>query len=115
MARALQTGQDHCGQEILVERPDGSRLNVLAYATPFHDDAGQLLGAVNILVDITSQKRAEEALREADRRKDEFLATLAHELRNPLAPIRNALHILQLSAGGPAAEHARALVDRQVK
>ena len=48
-------------------------------------------------LDISELKRAEEALREADRRKDEFLATLAHELRNPLAPIRNGLQVLRLS------------------
>jgi len=60
--------------------------------------------------------RANEALREADRRKDEFLATLAHELRNPLAPIRNALEIMRLSGGAPAAvEQARQILDRQVR
>ena len=51
------------------------------------------MNGVNI--DITDRKQTEEALREADRRKDEFLATLAHELRNPLAPIRNAVQILR--------------------
>jgi signal transduction histidine kinase len=56
-----------------------------------------------------------EALRRADRRKDEFLATLAHELRNPLAPIRNALEIMRLAAGNAeAVERARAMMDRQV-
>ncbi len=50
--------------------------------------------------DITDRKRAERELREADRRKDEFLAMLAHELRNPLAPIRNALHLIRLSERG---------------
>ena len=64
--------------------------------------------------DITERKRAEEALQEADRRKDEFLATLAHELRNPLAPIRNALQILRLSADRQAQEQARAMMERQV-
>jgi PAS domain S-box-containing protein len=59
--------------------------------------------------------RAEEALREADRRKDEFLATLAHELRNPLAPIRNALHLLRLTGGsGPAADRIHEMMERQV-
>ena len=63
--------------------------------------------------DITARKRAEEGLREADRRKDEFLATLAHELRNPLAPIRNSLAILQLAGGlGPAAERIREIMDQ---
>jgi len=59
---------------------------------------------------------ANEALQESDRRKDDFLATLAHELRNPLAPIRNALEILRLAVGNPAAvEQSRQLMDRQVR
>jgi signal transduction histidine kinase len=59
--------------------------------------------------------RANAALREADRRKDEFLATLAHELRNPLAPIRNALEIMRISGDKPEAiATARALMERQV-
>ena len=65
--------------------------------------------------DITDRKQAEAALREADRRKDEFLATLAHELRNPLAPIRNSLHILRMSSGNDAtAERVCEMMDRQV-
>jgi len=71
--------------------------------------------------DITELKRAEralrqseESLREADRRKDEFLATLAHELRNPLAPIRHGLHLLRLvDHNSEAAEQARAIMERQ--
>jgi signal transduction histidine kinase len=59
--------------------------------------------------------QANEALKEADRRKDEFLATLAHELRNPLAPIRNALEIMRVSNGNSeAVERARNIVERQV-
>ncbi len=64
--------------------------------------------------DITLQRRAEEALKEADRRKDEFLATLAHELRNPLAPIRNAVELLRLvGPGDEALEMARNVIERQ--
>ena len=60
--------------------------------------------------------KANQALREADRRKDEFLATLAHELRNPLAPLRNALEIMRLSGHKPdAIETCRGMIDRQVK
>lgn len=59
---------------------------------------------------------ANAALLEGDRRKDEFLATLAHELRNPLAPIRNALEILRLGGTNPAAtDQARQIMDRQIR
>ena len=62
-----------------------------------------------------SASRREAALREADRRKDEFLATLAHELRNPLAPIRNSLHILRMTAcNDPTAERVCEMMERQV-
>jgi signal transduction histidine kinase len=65
--------------------------------------------------DITDRKRAEQALREADRRKTEFLATLAHELRNPLAPIRNSLEILGRAAADPdVLRRARETIERQV-
>ena len=77
------------------------------------DGAAALVGGMAI--DITDRLRAEEALREADRRKDEFLATLAHELRNPLAPIRNALSLMEHAAGaGPEHEAERAMAERQV-
>jgi two-component system CheB/CheR fusion protein len=73
----------------------------------------ELLG---VSQDITDQKRAEEGLREADRRKDEFLATLAHELRNPLAPIRTGLKIMQMAGDNQAAvEQARAMMERQLR
>ncbi|MGH6636627.1 MAG: sensor histidine kinase [Gammaproteobacteria bacterium] len=66
-------------------------------------------------IDITDLKRAEEALKEADRRKNEFLAMLAHELRNPLAPIRNAVQIMRLTGGdGTAVQSASEMVERQI-
>jgi signal transduction histidine kinase/integral membrane sensor domain MASE1/ActR/RegA family two-component response regulator len=63
------------------------------------------------------RKRADRALREADARKDEFIATLAHELRNPLAPIRNSLELIRLStpAREPAVDRALAVMDRQLR
>ncbi|HUQ27280.1 MAG TPA: ATP-binding protein [Usitatibacter sp.] len=70
---------------------------------------------VAVIEDITEQKHAEEDLREADRRKDEFLATLAHELRNPLAPIRNSLHIFRMKGiRDPAVERVTKMMERQV-
>jgi PAS domain S-box-containing protein len=72
-------------------------------------------GAVGILADVTAARRAEEALRAADQMKDEFLATLAHELRNPLAPIRNGLEILKLTRGdAEAAGRSLAMMERQL-
>ena len=65
--------------------------------------------------DITERKRAEEALKEADRRKDEFLATLAHELRNPLAPIRNGLQVLRLAQhNARPSNRPAAMMERQL-
>ncbi|MGH9894483.1 MAG: sensor histidine kinase [bacterium] len=66
-------------------------------------------------IDITDLKRAEEALKEADRRKNEFLAMLDHELRNPLAPIRNTVQIMRLTGGdGTAVQSASEMVERQI-
>ncbi|MGZ5061132.1 MAG: hybrid sensor histidine kinase/response regulator [Usitatibacter sp.] len=71
--------------------------------------------AVAVIEDINEQKHAAEDLREADRRKDEFLATLAHELRNPLAPIRNSLHIFRLAGvQDPAVARVTEMMERQV-
>jgi len=115
MALALQTNGEYNGQEIIVQRPDGQRLTVLAYANPIRDQSGRLLGAVNVLVDISDRKKAEQSLRQADRAKDEFLATLAHELRNPLAPIRNAVEILRLGSQPADESHATIeVIERQV-
>jgi len=84
-------------------------------ASPILDADGRLVGAVLVFRDITERKRGEDALRDADRRKDEFLAVLAHELRNPLAPLRNALQIVRLSAHKPeAVEQVFGMMERQV-
>jgi signal transduction histidine kinase len=77
------------------------------------DEIGQLVDSFNSM--LAESGRRAEALRQADERKDEFLATLAHELRNPLAPIRNALEILRLAGDDPAkARAAREMMERQV-
>jgi len=115
MALALQHNKGFNEREVVVERPDGSRCTVLAHANPIYDEGNQLIGAVNILVDITDRKRIEEAEREASRRKSEFLAILAHELRNPLAPIRNGLQIMRLAENDKAAAaKARGMMERQL-
>jgi PAS domain S-box-containing protein len=82
-------------------RKDGTEIPIDDSAAPISDDQGALIGCVLIFRDITARKRAEQALQNADRRKDEFLATLAHELRNPLAPILTAIELMQNSRSDP--------------
>ncbi|BDG05211.1 PAS domain-containing sensor histidine kinase [Anaeromyxobacter oryzae] len=105
-------------------RPDGSKVPVLVALSAQED------GLAAFIVDLTAEKAAERAreeseeryraiaekLAESDRRKDEFLAVLSHELRNPLAPIRNAVHLLRSEPAGDGARHERilAIVERQV-
>ncbi len=102
--------------ELIHTRKDGSILVVASHWAMHRDADGKPVAVLEINNDITELKRLQEALRESDRRKDEFLATLAHELRNPLAPIRNALHLMRLTKNNPATvESSRDLMERQVK
>ncbi|HEY4105544.1 MAG TPA: PAS domain S-box protein, partial [Polyangiaceae bacterium] len=115
MAVALKKGEIVRGEEAIAERPDGTRVWFLPYPTPLRDAEGRVVGGINMLVDVTERKRAEQALMDADKRKDEFLATLAHELRNPLAPIRNSLHILRaVNSSTPSATRVHDMMERQV-
>ncbi len=92
-------------------------------AAPILEDKGTMLGVILVFRDITERKRMEnetkrqaEALQEADRRKDEFLALLAHELRNPLAPIQNAVQIMHFCRiEDTQLLWARDMVERQVR
>jgi PAS domain S-box-containing protein len=93
----------------------GRRIDISLTVSPVRDRAGRIIGASKIARDITDRKRAEEALREADRRKDQFIALLAHELRNPLAPLRNGLQVLRLAGGDAnAVAQARDMMERQL-
>ena len=101
--------------EFTVVAGAGHATHICAFLEP-HTDADLSRTVAVVLIDITPLKRLEAELRDADRHKDEFLATLAHELRNPLAPVRNAVSILQLSAvDNPRAMRASAIIERQVK
>jgi PAS domain S-box-containing protein len=96
-------------------RQDGTRMTVASRWRLRGAESGRAASVLEIDDDITEQKRAEEALKEADRRKDEFLATLAHELRNPLAPIRNALELMKRGNGDAALmENVRGVMERQL-
>jgi PAS domain S-box-containing protein len=95
---------------------DGPRWTMWTNRAISFDGEGRLLEVQSTGIDITDRRRAEEALREADRRKDEFLATLSHELRNPLAPIRSAVTLLQHGdADAPLRKRAAEILDRQVR
>lgn len=95
---------------------DGRYHPLLAHGVAIRDEQGTITGWAGINLDISRLKETEEALREADRRKDEFLATLAHELRNPLAPVRHATKILELPAATEAQRRwAREVIARQVQ
>jgi PAS domain S-box-containing protein len=79
------------------------------------DGDGRVLEVIGVASDIDASKRAEESMREADRKKDAFIATLAHELRNPLAPIRNAVRLLRRQGpADPELQRCRDIIDRQV-
>ena len=82
-------------EEVLIERPDSSRITVVVNVRPLKSDRGAIIGAINCFYDVTARKATEEKLRDSDRRKTEFLAMLAHELRNPLAPILNSLAVMR--------------------
>src|SRR5689334_10365803 len=98
-----------------IRRGDGTIRYIQNEVEPLYDGDGDAIGCVSVCVDLTEQRRAERMLREADRRKDEFLASLSHELRHPLVPLRNALDELRRSGGDPlVAGRAYAIMERQL-
>ena len=108
--------------EFRVVHKNGDILWLIGLARARRDENGAAIYMSGLNLDITRQKRDEEQLRrlaaelsQASRRKDEFLATLAHELRNPLAPIRNGLQLMKLASGHPeTVEQARVMMERQL-
>ena len=106
----------------VLEQEDGTHYSMVS-KFPIPGPDGRVAWIGGMAFDVTEMRRAERALaesearlREADRRKDEFLATLAHELRNPMAPIRNAVQVLRLrGAKEPEAEEVLDMMDRQVE
>ena len=86
-----------------------------AHGAPWFGADGHFRGHVGVCIDISATVQTEDALKDADRRKDEFLATLAHELRNPLAPISNAVHLLRHPDGRRAADRMVEMIERQVR
>jgi PAS domain S-box-containing protein len=116
--RVLRTGTSIVNKEFRGETPrtPGRPRYWLCSFYPVRTPDGAVLGAGAVVTDIDDRKRMEEALREADRRKDQFLAMLAHELRNPLAPISNAVQIMKVQgSSGPNFEWSVKVIEDQVK
>jgi PAS domain S-box-containing protein len=124
VAKVLRSGMlaGLANHTVLISR-DGREVPIDDCAAPIRDAEGSVLGVVMVFHDVVERRRLEreltlraERLAEADRRKDEFLAMLAHELRNPLAPVRNALYLLGTPGVSPEAlERAREMMERQVQ
>ena len=115
MQLAARTGQEQRDVNLDVEFADGRTITLMVSAAPlFHPD-GHVRGAIGTHVDVTGLKRIQRELEEADRQKNEFLAMLAHELRNPLAPVRNAAELLvRASHMDSRTQSAVAMIQRQV-
>jgi PAS domain S-box-containing protein len=102
--------------EYRVRHKDGRYVWVWDHGRLIYDAEGRPTRLVGCVISIDEQKRLQQALQQADRQKDRFLATLAHELRNPLAPIRNAIGVLKaLGPATPELDWGRDVVDRQVQ
>lgn len=113
--RASMVSRTPYAGEFRVVWPDGSVHWMSGRGRYEYGQNGRCRRMIGIMVDITERKIAEEALKAADRRKNEFLAMLGHELRNPLAPIRNAVQLMhKLGTPDPNLAWARDVIDRQV-
>src|SRR5215470_5291844 len=112
--RAIATGSEVRNAEIDLVVDSEAPRHLVGSAAPLRAPGGEVTGAVAAFVDITEQHRAAQALRDSDRRKTEFLAVLSHELRNPLAAIVNAAHLLSLPrATEQQGRRAREVIERQ--
>ena len=122
IARATLSGEVVRNEEWVVRSAEGRTITILCNAGPIIDDQGRITGGLIAWRDIDDLKRLDrerqalnDALRRADKRKDEFLATLSHELRNPLAAIRTAVQILGMGAATKEAlQRSQAVIHRQV-
>ena len=112
--RTLETGEPHVVPERVERRLDRGVTEYYEWRVSRIPLPGRRKGVVCYFRDISRSVLAREALRDADARKDEFIATLAHELRNPLAPLRSSLDILKLAGSPPPADLAIGIMDRQL-
>jgi PAS domain S-box-containing protein len=112
--RAIETGERQ-SYELAFALPGQPRVVRQWTVIPLSGPEGEVRQILVMSHDVTAQLRLVDELREADRRKSEFIAILSHELRNPLAAIRSSLYVLERGApGGEAAKKVKGVIDRQV-
>ncbi|HEU5076005.1 MAG TPA: ATP-binding protein [Polyangiaceae bacterium] len=114
LRRVLESGKSVRDVELTLET-DRGRKDWLCSFVAIKDASGDVASVSSVVQDITEQKRVEQALREADKQKDEFLAMLGHELRNPLAAIRNATELLGFMASDARGGRVHGVLDRQTR
>jgi signal transduction histidine kinase/ActR/RegA family two-component response regulator len=115
MQLACRTGRPVQEAELTLVFPDGHRLDLIISAAPLFDESGGVRGAVASHVDVTKLKAAQQVLDKSSRQKDEFIAMLAHELRNPMAPIMYSAELLRPDAPAAMITQARATIRRQAR
>lgn len=117
LTRATQEGEVVTDEEWIIRRPDGSDVTILCNAGPLRDDAGKITGGLIAWRDITRRKHLEDELRAANLEKDQFLAAVAHELRQPVAASIAALAMLRLrdSTAADQTERAVGVLERQLR
>ena len=116
LLQRMLRGETVHGFEACMEQPNRQTIDLLISGGPLRDDQDNILGCVVTMADITERRRMELALREAHRRKDDFLAMLGHELRNPLGPIRNSVQLMRrIGPPHPQLKQAQEIIDRQVR
>lgn len=112
---SMREGRKIEGFVVDIERFDGTRGTIVLSTAPIVDSRGTVTGGVSAIQDVSELREAQARLEEADRRKSEFLAVLSHELRNPLAPVKNSLFVLnRVGSGSEQAVRAREVIGRQI-
>lgn len=114
LQRAIAQGHQLDNLELCLKFEDGTHRYILGNCAPLKNAGGTVRGAIGAFIDVTDYKNIEAQLKEADRRKDEFLAILAHELRNPLAPLRSGVTILHKVDDALTVSRTLVMMERQL-
>ena len=114
LTRATQRGEVVTDEEWVIKRPDGTTVTILCNAGPVRAASGRITGGLIAWRDITQRKQLESELRAADRAKDDFLAAIAHEMRQPLSACLGAVAMMKVRQNRESGERARGVLERQL-